>query len=235
MEVIDRCAGSPVSSLPLFRRMNSGQLQTAQSVLHRKVVPAGQILMTENDPGDLVYVIVSGAVRISIRRDMADVIVGLRGPGDLLGELSILDGATRSATAITQTPCTLLWASHDDFWDVLWEIKPFAMNLTCHLSQRVRTLTAQVEAMASLSVQGRLARQVMALAEEYGCPTSLPSAHHAIEIPFHLTQADLASMIGATRVQVNQVFCQWKRRGFIEMRNGHVVVRDGNAVQALMI
>lgn len=102
------------------------------------------------------------------------------------------------------------------------------------LAKRVRTLTGQLEAMATLSVQGRLARLLLDLARDYGCPNAFEDAPGAIEIPFRLTQADLANMIAATRVQVNQVFCLWKKRRVIRVHNTRLHVLDEKLLSAFM-
>lgn len=232
----ESCDGWPddqtLPSLPLLRDLNAEELRRAQGVLHRKAVPAGMVLMSEDQPGEIVYLIAQGTVRICTRREDSDIIIGLRGAGDVLGEMSVLDGRSRSATVITQTDCLFFWVSYADFWGVLWEIKPIPFNLATLMAQRIRVLTAHIEAMTTLSVPSRLARQVALIANEHGCPVAAEGAPRALEIPFHLTQNDLAKMIGATRVQVNQVFRSWMRSGLIEMRDHHLVVLDEAALRA---
>lgn len=223
-----------LACLPLFELLNLRQLQQAQRVLHRKNVPAGQVLMAEAQAGEIVYVITKGAVRICVRRGEHDVIIGIRGRGDMLGEMSILDGGHRSATVITQTECVLYWVSSADFWEVLWPLPSFSMNVTKLMARRIRNLTGQIEAMATLSVQGRLARLLLSLAADYGVPVDLAMAPHALKIPFRLTQVDLANMIGATRVQVNQVFSQWKRHNWIAVMQSHIHVLDEATLRTLV-
>ncbi len=226
---------SQLASLPLFHSLTPQQLHEVEIVIQRKNVPAGNVLMAEAQVGEVVYVIAQGAVRICVRRGTRDVIIGIRGPGDTLGEMSVIDGDNRSATVITQTDCVLYWVSRADFWEVLWPIPPFSLNLTSLMVRRIRTLTGQIEAMATLSVQGRLARLILNLAENYGQPAHIEDAPHAIQIPFRLTQADLANMIGATRVQVNQISKGWKRRNLVSIVNGQLHVFDDATLKALII
>ncbi|RYG65726.1 Crp/Fnr family transcriptional regulator [bacterium] len=234
MIVIDRISDAHLAELPLFENLTIEQLAQARSVLHRTVFPPGHALLCEKQVGDRVYFVLHGVVRLCIQRGARDVIVGMRGPGDLLGEISVIDGGPRLASFITHTYCTCLAVSHEDFHNVLWEIRPFAINLAKLMAQRVRLFTDQLEAMATLSVPGRLARQLYILAEEYGTPVDIEGSFAAIEIPFRLTQADLSHMIGATRVQVNQIICQWKKRNIIDLRNNRVVILDDLALQALI-
>jgi CRP/FNR family cyclic AMP-dependent transcriptional regulator len=235
MIIIDRITDANLAALPLFEGFTPEQFEVARTVLHRTVFPPGHTLMCEQQIGDKVYFLLHGVVRLRIQRGGRDVIVGMRGPGDVLGEVSVIDGGPRLATVITHTYCTCLAVSRDDFRNVLWEMKPFDLNLASLLSSRVRMLTEHFEAMATLSVPGRLARQLCILADEYGAPTDIEDTFAAVEIPFRLTQADLSHMIGATRVQVNQVFCQWKRRNLIDLRNNRVVILDDMALRSLIV
>lgn len=230
---LDR-ASDLLAALPLFQGLSAQQLWTAQTALHRKQVPAGQVLMSQQQAGEVVYIIAEGAVKICVRRGQQSNIIGLRGVGDVLGEMSVLDGDRRSATVITQSDCSLYWVSRADFWETLWPMPQFSLNMTMLLAKRVRTLTGQIEAMATLSVAGRLARLLLDLARDYGCPNSSEDEPHAMEIPFRLTQIDLASMIGATRVQVNQVFHAWKKRGYIAIYQNRLNVLDEAALRALV-
>lgn len=66
--------------------------------MHRKHLAAGHVLMSEHQAGEVVYLITEGAVRICVRRGDQDIIIGLRGVGDVLGEMSVLGGDRRSAT-----------------------------------------------------------------------------------------------------------------------------------------
>ena len=213
-------------TLPIFCDLTSSQVETARSVLHCMSVPAGHTLITQAQPGEKVYIVATGSVAVHAHNGVEDALIGLRGPGEVVGEMSVLDGMSRSATVITQEKSLIFWLSHADFWDVLWEMPPISYNFVRLLSQRLRVLTLQMQALSTLDVQGRLARQLVILAEEYGqpYPTQGPDA---VLIPFQLKQAELASMIGSTREQVNGLLSSWRRRGFISrdsVRKSHIVV-----------
>jgi len=227
------------SALPIFEGMTPDQLARARAVLHPRSVRAGHTLMTEEQPGDVVYIIAQGSVKIGAQEGGDDVIIAVRGPGEIVGEMSVLDGMGRSATVTTQEACLLFWISRADFWSVLWEMPPFPLNMSRLLAQRLRVLTSQVRAMATLDVQGRLARQLVTLAEEYGRPHLLPqgqefsSQGQGTLIPFQLKQAELAGMIGATREQVNKLLGSWTRRGLISRHEGKLVIHGSASLQRL--
>jgi CRP/FNR family cyclic AMP-dependent transcriptional regulator len=92
-------------------------------------------------------------------------------------------------------------------------------NLAGILSRRLRHSNAHVVGLATLDVEGRLADQLLALSEEYGEAT----ANGGCQIPFRLTQGDLAALVGASRVRVNQILVGWKQRGLLTVDGRHVV------------
>ena len=200
-------------------------------------VETGHVLMAAETVGDMVYIVAQGSVKIYAPCDFDDseMLLGLRGPGEVLGEMSVLDGQKRSATVIAQEPSVLFSLSCADFWGVLWEMPPISYSLVRSLTQRTRVLTAQVQAFSSLDVQGRLARQLITLAQEYGQPYA-DKGEGARLIPFQLKQTEIAAMIGATREQVNQLLSAWLRRGFIardRVRSAHLVICDEEALRKL--
>lgn len=222
-------------TLPIFCDLTPSQLEQARAVLSVMQVKAGHTLMAADTLGDMVYIVAEGSVKIYAPSDFddSDMLLGLRGPGEVLGEMSVLDGQKRSATVVTQEPSLLFCLSCADFWGVLWEMPPVSYNLVRSLSQRTRVLTSQVQAFSSLDVQGRLARQLITLAQEYGQPHPA-KGEGARLIPFQLKQTEIAAMIGATREQVNQLLLAWLRRGFIardRVRSAHIVVCDHEALR----
>ena len=220
--------------LPIFCDLTPSQLERARAVLSVLRVEAGHVLMAADSASETVYVVASGSVKICADSGDKEIILGIRGPGEVLGEMSALDGMTRSATVVAQEKTLLFQLSHADFWAVLWEMPPVSYNLVRSLTQRTRVLSSQVQAFSSLDVQGRLARQLVILAQEYGQPYA-QAGEAARLIPFQLKQTELAAMIGATREQVNGLLSSWRRRGFItrdRVRNGHLVVCQADKLRA---
>lgn len=212
-----------MEKIPLFQDLTAEQIGQAHKVLHLKRVKSGVTLMLEEQPGDLVYIVAEGSLKICGRVGGSETLIALRGPGEVVGEMSVLDGMNRSASVIVQEESLLFWVSRTDFWSVLWEMPPISYNLMRLLTQRVRVMTAQVQAMSSLDVQGRLARQLILLAEEYGQPFTAGDTPGTL-IPFRLKQVELAAMIGASREQVNKLLASWLRRGFIQRDGQRIIV-----------
>lgn len=217
-----------LTSLQFFRDLTPQQLAEVRAVLKVKNLQLGDQLIGEDQIGDMVYVVAQGSVRICAHDEMGEAILAVRGPGEVVGEMSVLDGKARSASVITQEPSTVFAFTASDFWNVLWEMPPVPYNLACLLSQRVRVLSSQMRAMATLDVQGRLARQLMILGLEYGVPHA---ATGGTLIPFQLKQTELADMIGSTRVQVNRLLASWIRRGFISRDGSKIIIHQDASLE----
>jgi CRP/FNR family cyclic AMP-dependent transcriptional regulator len=135
----------------------------------------------------------------------------------------VLDSLGRSASATTLEESTVLAMSRSSFWACLESIPPMAYNLVLLLCRRLRLANAHVQCLATLDVSGRVALQLLSLAREYGSDEEDGS----IVIPIRLTQSDLASLIGASRVRVNQVVVSYKRLGYVTVdERQHWRIRD---------
>lgn len=217
-----------LSELDLFRDLKPDDLSRLQGLLRRRIFPVGAELMATEQPGDVAYVIVDGAVKVHTESpDGTDVILAILGPGEVVGEMSVVDSLGRSATVVTLEESTLLWIDRSSFWECLRAIPEMTFNLTRIISRRLRLANERIEALATLDVYGRVARHILALAQEYGEAT--PEGD--IRIPIRLTQSDLASLVSASRVRVNQVLMAYKRRKWISVdRNYRTTVHERAAL-----
>jgi len=220
-----------LADVALFDGLNSKQLNRLNEYLYGRVFPPGTNIITAEQPGEVVYFILRGAVKIY--QDQADgrrVILALLGPGDIVGEMSLIDSAGRSANVITIEESHLLWMERRAFQHCLETIPEMNANLVRILSRRVRLANEQIQALASLDVYGRVARQFLAFAEKYGETDTAG----AIIIPIHLTQSDLAELVGASRKRVNQVMVSFKRQGLISVdAEGCISVLDRKGLAKL--
>lgn len=190
----------------------------------------GSTLMYTEDSGDAVYVVISGTLKVC--RDQADgsgVILALLGPGATVGELSLLDNAGRSADVVAIESSALLAMGRGSFDACLQTMPALAHNLIRLLTHRLRLANAQIETLASQDVFGRVARQLLALTAAYG--ETLP--HGGVHIPLRLTQSDLAELVGASRVRVNQVMVFYRDQGHLTVDKGHhITIHDAAALAA---
>jgi len=211
-----------LSDIQLFEGLTTTQLDWISKHAHRRIFNAGMNVMTVEQPGEAVYVILHGTVKIHVEQGERDVIISVLGSGDLLGEMSLIDSVGRSASALTLENSLMLWMDKTTFNYLLDNFPPVARNLVKILSARVRLSDQVIQSLATLDVNGRVARQILAFAERYGHETS-----EGVQIHIVLTQGDLADLVGASRKRVNQAMVFFKEQGLVSTdANGRFVVHD---------
>lgn len=207
-----------LGELDLFLGLAPEQLSELNGLLRSQTVQAGTHFITAEQPGEVVYVLLEGTVKIYVTRsDGREVILAFLGPGDTVGEMSLVDSAGRSANVVTTEPSRLLWMDRATFQVCLRTLTPLANNLVRLLANRLRFANEQIQALCTLDVPGRVARQILAMADRYGSRQE----GGEVRIPLRLTQSDLAEVVGASRERVNQVIVDFKHRGFISVDPDH--------------
>ena len=135
---------------------------------------------------------------------------------------------TRSADVVALEPATLIWIDRNAFDHLRREVPLITENLLRLMARRLRLANAQLQAIATLDVHGRVARQLLALADALG--EQLPDG--SVRIPLRVTQSDLAALVGATRVRVNEVLVGFKRRQNISIdRRYRITIVDRDALE----
>src|SRR5215212_8530851 len=215
-----------LADIELFAGMTPTQLDWVAQRAHRRVFEAGRNVMTIEQPGEAVYVILYGTLKIHIEQGERQVIISILGTGDLLGEMSLIDSVGRSASAVTLENSLLLWMDKVSFNYILDNFTPVARNLVKILSSRVRLSDQLIQALATLDVNGRVARQLLAFAEKYG-----REKDRATQIRIVLTQSDIADLVGASRKRVNQAMVLFKEQGLIDTdAEGRIAIRNGEGL-----
>lgn len=210
-----------LAEIALFRGLPPERLRRLNDQLHKKSVPAGTNMITAEQPGEVVYVLLEGTVKILIEQmDGREVILAFLGAGDTVGEMSLVDSAGRSANVMTMEKCTFLWMDRNTFHDLLKNVPEFTQNLVRMLSSRLRMANEQIQSLSSLDVAGRLARQILAFAERYG----QEEPGQGVRIPLRLTQSDLAELVGASRERVNQVMVDFRQKGYLAVDSAHRIL-----------
>jgi CRP-like cAMP-binding protein len=213
---------SALARSPLFQGILPGELERLSRGMAQRRYRRNEVIFHEGDPGESLYLVVDGRVKItreSIEGDEA--IVATIGPGDTFGELVLLDGAVRSATATAIEPTETLTMTRAAFSSLVDGSDPFRWQLLGGIAHRLRRLTDQLAEVHFLDLTGRLALQLTRLAEEVA-----PGQLHDIGLHPALTQSDLAAMVGGTRQRVNQILGDFAAEGLVAHDGGRLVVRD---------
>jgi CRP/FNR family cyclic AMP-dependent transcriptional regulator len=211
-----------LKKVSLFSALDDQELSGLASHMRRRTLRKDTIVFHKDQAGDALYLIESGHVRIFLPTEAGgELIVEIARSGDVFGELALLDGRPRSASAETIEDTSLYVLSRDDFQRFVSATPQFATSLIALLSTRIRQVTEYAESMAFLDIHGRVARALLQLAERHGTRTD-----HGTEIAFDMTQSELASMIGATRERVNRALTSFRSQGLIEFRGKKIVLLD---------
>jgi CRP/FNR family cyclic AMP-dependent transcriptional regulator len=220
-----------LGSLALFRELPEEALRFLADRLRRKVFPAGASVLTAEQPGEALYVILEGSVRIFLdEADGSEVTLAFLGPGDSVGEMSLVDRSGRSANVAALEESTLLWLDRDTFLACLRQFPGLSENLMREMAARLRAANQQIRALTTLDVAGRVARQLLVFAEVYG----VADDNGGIRIPMPLPQRAIADLVGATRERVNRVLVSLRRRQTLSVDSHYrVTLHDRQALEEL--
>ena len=223
---------SDLGKLELFRELSVTELARVNDILGRTKFPAGAMILTADQPGEIAYIILEGTLKVStLQSNGRELTLALLGPGEVVGELAVSDRAGRSADVITLEPAVLVWLDRGTFVQLRRDIPAITENLLRLMARRLRLANAQLQAMAALDVHGRITRQLLALGGVLG--ENLPDG--SVRIPLRITQSDLAALVGATRVRVNEVLVGFTRRKLITVDRQHrITILDRAELEAYL-
>jgi CRP/FNR family transcriptional regulator, cyclic AMP receptor protein len=221
-----------INKIRLFSGLSPQHAAWVSARLYTRIFPPGVDLIIAGTPGEAVYFILSGTVKVYVPQlDGREVTVNLLGTGDTVGELSVIDAASRSASVITLEETRVAWLSRGDFLEALRTIPTLSDNLLRTLSARLRNTTEHIQAYASLDIPGRIARQILVISANYG-----QQQDDGLYIPLRLTQNDIAELVGASRKRVNQVVVALKREGVITIDlRWHITVHRREILERMAI
>ena len=204
----------------LFQSLPLDAIEDLTQRVAVKRVSAQTTVVTQDEPGDSMYVIMSGRVKVVIFGENGrEVTLSILRPGDGFGEMSLFDGGARSADCIAVEPTALLCLSRDDLLLHISNHPRTSLNLLGEMARRLRRADDAIAQLALCDVNERLIRRLISLAEEEG--TESPEGVLVRRRP---TQQELANMIGSCRETISRAFNQLARDGMIIPRGRSLVV-----------
>jgi CRP-like cAMP-binding protein len=212
-----------LAKVQLFAGLDRAVLERLAAGLRIRRFRRNEVLFHQGDPGDSLFIVMSGAVKILLPSEEGDeaILVTMR-QGAFFGELALLDGAPRSATAVALEPTETLVLPRDRFRQLI-DTEPATRDaLLAALAAELRRLTDHVEELHFLDMTGRMAARLLRLAR--GSGVTGPDGTIRLDGPY--TQGDLASMIGATRQSVNKLLGQFVDDGLIRVERDAIVIVD---------
>jgi CRP-like cAMP-binding protein len=199
------------------------ELEALTDLGRRQRYPKGGPMFVEGEQSDRVLAILDGRVKVSVvTPDGKEVVLAVRGPGDLLGELAFIDGEPRSATATALDPVSSVVVSAADFTRFLESHPRVALLLLRMVSRRLRDADNKRAEFAAFDTVGRVASRLLELAERFG----EASGANGILITLPLTQEELAGWTGSSREAVSKALSALRAVGFIETKRRAITVLD---------
>lgn len=211
---------------PFFNGFNRTVIDRLLSHAITRRVKKGTILFRKGDPGSSLYAVCAGLVRISVPSVQGqDAIFNLVPPGDLFGEIALLDGGARTADAVVIENSELMVIERRDFIPLVQEYPDVAMKLIEVVCTRLRRTSEQVEDIVFLGLPERLAKALLRL---HARSTANP------DNVIRVTQRDLSQMVGASRESANKLLREWQRKGWLKLRRGGLILTNPKSLTALV-
>lgn len=206
----------------LFVVLSERELDQLLAHAHIVTHPAGAVIFERHDPGHSLMLVLRGLVKISnFSAEGREAVHALMDPGDIFGEMALLDGKDRSATATALADTELLVLLRRDFVPFLERNPRVAVCLIEVLCARLRRTTGTVEDSVFLGTAPRVARALLRLAEHH---SRIEGA--AVHIDLKLSQRELGGLVGLARENVNRQLRAWHHEGLIRMQHGHIIIDD---------
>ena len=212
---------------PLFAGLEDEAATALSSAMGKLYLNKGDVLFHEGDTEDRLYIVVSGKIKLGRTGSAGrENLLAVVGPGQMFGELSVFDPGPRSTTATAVTACELRTLEHDELIPWLTDRPEVAQGLLSQLAARLRRANDVVADLVFSDVPGRVAKQLLELAQRFG-----DKRDDGMHVHHDLTQEELAQLVGASRETVNKALADFAARGWIRLEPRSVTILDVERVE----
>lgn len=215
---------------PMFAKVPRDDLDALATKTKTVRLAARELLFAKGDPGDRLYIVVQGLVRIGVLSpDGREVTYGLIKPGQLFGEIAVLDGGPRSADATAMEATELLSLDRREVLTFLEQHPSHSQRLIQILCERVRRADELLEDIFFLTLSGRLAKHLLVLGGAVGERKGDDGA-----VTIRMSQQEVADHMGITRESVNKVLSKWEQAGLVGLWRGQITINDEEALESFV-
>ena len=212
-----------LAAVPLLAPLPAAELEALARLAHERTAAKGEWLFRRGDPGDYLLVVLAGELRVSVSGvDGREQILRSLGPGDVVGEIALLDGSSRSADAVAVTRVRLLVVDRRSVLQEVARNGEFALALMRLLCVRLRATSSALEAMLFHDSATRLAAALL----------QLSGGREGARVD--LTQNQLGEIVGAARETVNKKLRAWEKEGVVTLSPGRIIVKSLAKLTALL-
>lgn len=214
----------------LLSQLNAHEMEELVALARVEHFAAGAAIFNKGDPGDKFYAILRGRVGINtVSREGKEIFLNILNPGDVFGEIALLDGKERTAGAVAMEPTKLSAIGRADFLPFLERHPGLCIRLMAVLCERLRWTSGIIEDTIFLDIPRRLAKRLLNLVHRHG-----EAVEGGVRIRIKLSQEDLGHMLGATRESVNKGVKSLQQSGAIIYEDGFMVIQDIALLESLV-
>lgn len=211
-----------LKNLPLFGDLDDEELVEIWNHVQTRSYKKGNIILFEEDPGDSLFIIKEGKVKITrLSEEGREVILSILGEGEFFGEMSILDGESRSANVIALADSEVFVLKREEFINILTSNPQIAITLLEELAARIRKSDQQIEYLSLADAENRVAMTLLRLAEESG--TFKMGQVTIEELPM---QQDMANMSGTSRETISRMLSEFTEKEYIDRKGKKLIILD---------
>ncbi len=206
----------------IFQGVEPNAVEALMKDLHPVDYPRGHVIFSEGEPGDRLYIILSGKVKLGRRSpDGRENLLSVMGPSDMFGEMSIFDPGPRTSSATTITEVRAMTMDREALRAWIRDRPEIAEQLLRVLARRLRRTNNNLADLIFTDVPGRVAKQLLQLAQRFGT-----HENGALRVTHDLTQEEIAQLVGASRETVNKALADFAHRGWLRLEGKSVVITD---------
>jgi CRP-like cAMP-binding protein len=218
-----------------FHAMPTEELDQIIGFASERRYPRGATIVSKGEPGTSMMAILAGRCRAgNVSSEGKEVTLNVMGPGEILGEIALLDGKPRSADVVALEDTTVMVIERNTFLPFVMRNERMMERLLIVLCDRLRRTSLALEEIALFDLPARLARLILKLAEDYGRPLP-PGSPSGVgtRIDIKMSQRDLSTLVASSRESVNKQLRIWREAGIVDLIDGHLIVRTPKALTAL--
>jgi CRP-like cAMP-binding protein len=218
-----------LKKIPLFQDLGPDAMSRLAETVQIAEIRRRQVIYLPGDPGKTVYFVNGGRVKISkVTRDGKELTLAYRGPGELFGEIALIEGGPREEMAEAMENALLTEMERGDFERLIQTQPLLGLRLARLLTQRRRDIENKIENLVFKDVNSKLAELLIRLAAEFGVDDARGTL-----VALKITHQEMANLIGSTRETVSLTLSQFKRKGLIRTDGRKVIIADREGLKAL--
>jgi len=214
-----------LKNVNIFSKIADNRIKEFESLFTLREYPKGSMIILEEEYGDVVFLVKKGTVKITrVNDEGKEVILSLMGENDIVGEMSVIDGESRSANVLAQENCELYAIRSEDFLQLLKQNFEVTFALMGELANRLRKSDQHIEALSLSDAEHRIGVSILNLSEELGV---IIKGKVTIEnLPF---QQDIANMSGTSRETVSRILKLFEDKNMLIKKGHRLIIPDYNS------